>query len=75
METSMSKSLMVIGTASHVGKSIMVTALCRIFRQHGLRVAPFKSQNMALNSFVCRAYSEIGRAEVAQAKDAGIKPE
>jgi len=71
----MSRSLMVLGTASHAGKSIMVTALCRIFQQDGLRVAPFKSQNMALNSYVCRDGSEIGRAQVAQAEAAGIEPE
>ena len=68
-------SLMVVGTASHVGKSIMVTALCRILHQDGIRVAPFKSQNMALNSAVCLDDSEIGRAQVAQAEAAGIAPE
>jgi adenosylcobyric acid synthase len=71
----MSRRLMVLGTASHVGKSIIVTALCRILRQDGIRVAPFKSQNMALNSYVCRDGSEIGRAQVAQAEAAGVEPE
>src|SRR5438045_1892636 len=71
----MSRSLMIVGTASHVGKSIIVTALCRIFRQNGMRVAPFKSQNMALNSYVCSDGSEIGRAQVAQAEAAGLEPE
>src|SRR5215831_19615307 len=68
-------SLMVIGTASHAGKSIVTTALCRILHQRGLRVAPFKSQNMALNSFVCADGGEIGRAQAAQAEAAGIDPE
>jgi adenosylcobyric acid synthase len=71
----MKSSLMIIGTASHAGKSILVTALCRILCQRGIRVAPFKSQNMALNSYVCRDGSEIGRAQVAQAEAAGIEPE
>lgn len=66
---------MIAGTASHVGKSIIVTALCRIFRQNGMRVAPFKSQNMALNSYVCSDGREIGRAQVAQAEAAGLEPE
>jgi adenosylcobyric acid synthase len=65
---------MVAGTASHVGKSVVTTALCRILRQDGVRVAPFKSQNMALNSAVCFDGSEIGRAQVAQAEAAGIAP-
>jgi len=71
----MSRSLMIVGTASHVGKSILVTALCRILYQDGVHAAPFKSQNMALNSYVCRDGSEIGRAQAAQAEAAGIEPE
>jgi len=68
-------SLMVLGTASHAGKSIAVTALCRALHRRGFRVAPFKSQNMSLNSFVTRDGAEIGIAQAVQAFAAGVEPE
>lgn len=71
----MAKCIMVQGTMSGAGKSLLVTALCRIFRQDGLRVAPFKSQNMALNSYITRDGLEMGRAQVVQAEAAGREPD
>ena len=70
----MAKAIMIQGTMSNAGKSLLAAGLCRIFRQDGYRVAPFKSQNMALNSFITEEGLEMGRAQVMQAESAGIKP-
>ena len=70
----MTETIMLMGTSSHVGKSILATALCRIFHQAGRRVVPFKAQNMALNSYVTKDGGEMGRAQVAQAEAAGLAP-
>ena len=71
----MAKNIMIQGTMSNAGKSLLCAGLCRIFRQDGYRVAPFKSQNMALNSFITAAGREMGRAQVVQAEAAGIAPD
>lgn len=70
----MAKVIMVQGTMSNAGKSLLATGLCRIFKQDGYRTAPFKSQNMALNSYITEEGLEMGRAQVMQAEAAGIRP-
>ena len=71
----MAKTIMIQGTASNSGKSLVVSGLCRILKQDGYKVAPFKSQNMALNSFITEDGYEMGRAQVMQAEAAGIAPD
>ena len=71
----MAKNIMIQGTMSNAGKSLLCAGLCRIFKQDGYKVAPFKSQNMALNSFITKDGKEMGRAQVAQAQAAGAEPD
>ena len=70
----MAKNLMVQGTMSNAGKSIVTAGILRVLKQDGYRVAPFKSQNMALNSYITKDGLEMGRAQVMQAEAAGIEP-
>ena len=70
----MAKKIMIQGTMSNAGKSLICAGLCRIFKQDGYKVAPFKSQNMALNSYITDDGVEMGRAQVVQAEAAGISP-
>ena len=70
----MAKAIMIQGTMSNAGKSLLAAGLCRIMKQDGYKVAPFKSQNMALNSFITKEGLEMGRAQVMQAEAAGIEP-
>ena len=69
------KSIMIQGTMSNAGKSLLCAGLCRVFHQDGYKVAPFKSQNMALNSFITKEGLEMGRAQVVQAEAAGVEPD
>lgn len=70
----MAKVIMIQGTMSNAGKSLIAAGLCRIFKQDGYRTAPFKSQNMALNSYITKENLEMGRAQAVQARAAGIEP-
>lgn len=74
MRTDKARAIMIQGTSSHVGKSVLTTALCRIFREDGYKVAPFKSQNMALNARVTHEGGEMGWAQWSQALAAGVEP-
>ncbi len=74
MKPRRAKTLMFLGTGSDVGKSVLAAAFCRILKQDGYHVAPFKAQNMALNSFITPEGGEMGRAQVVQAEAAGIPP-
>ena len=71
----MAKRIMIQGTMSNAGKSLLAAGLCRVFKQDGYRVVPFKSQNMALNSYITKDGGEMGRAQVVQAEAAGIEPD
>ena len=71
----MAGAIMIQGTMSSVGKSLITAGLCRVFRQDGYRVVPFKSQNMALNSYITEEGFEMGRAQAVQAEAAGVKPD
>ncbi len=70
----MAKAIMIQGTMSNAGKSLVAAGLCRVFHEDGYRVAPFKAQNMALNSFITKEGLEMGRAQVVQAEAAGVEP-
>ena len=71
----MAKIIMIQGTMSNVGKSLLAAGLCRVFKQDGYKAVPFKSQNMALNSFITKDGLEMGRAQVMQAEAAGVEPD